>query len=130
MKTIIRMFFRGVRAVVGPILLVWEKLTVPKGLARSPDAQARVDQETRALSLYQFKTCPYCIRVRQATRRLSLNIDQRDAQHDSTHRAALADGGGQVKVPCLRIEQEGAPPRWLYESKEIIHYLEQRFADR
>lgn len=50
----------------------------------------------------------------------------RDAKSDPQHRQALQEGGGRVKVPCLRIEEDGKVT-WMYESKDIIGYLEKRF---
>ncbi len=41
------------------------------------------------------------------------------------YRKQLESGGGRIKVPCLRIENE-EQVRWMYESKEIISYLESR----
>ncbi len=38
-------------------------------------------------------------------KRQSVNIELRDAKNDPTHRAELEQGGGRVKVPCLRIEK-------------------------
>ena len=49
------------------------------------------------------------------------------AKHDGEHRQALEQQGGRIKVPCLRIEENGQST-WLYESKAIIAYLDQRFA--
>ncbi|MBT7717899.1 MAG: glutathione S-transferase domain-containing protein, partial [Halieaceae bacterium] len=37
-------------------------------------------------------------------------------------------GGGNLKVPCLRIDQGEQDYEWMYESKDIIQYLEARFA--
>ncbi|HAI96784.1 MAG TPA: glutaredoxin, partial [Methylococcaceae bacterium] len=37
------------------------------------------------------------------------------------------EGGGKLKVPCLRIEEDGKVS-WMYESSDIINYLEDRFA--
>ena len=51
----------------------------------------------------------------------------RDAKNNAEHRQALAEQGGKIQVPCLRIEENGQS-QWLYESKAIIAYLEQRFA--
>ncbi|WP_193678902.1 MULTISPECIES: glutathione S-transferase N-terminal domain-containing protein, partial [Gammaproteobacteria] len=48
--------------------------------------------------------------------------------NDPQARQALLEGGGKVKVPCLRIEENGQV-RWMYESSEIIAYLEGRFAN-
>ncbi len=130
MKSVIRAFFRTVRTVLGPFMLLKERLTQPSGLVREPAAQAAVDQQCRALVLYQFRTCPFCIKVRQEMRRLSLSIEQRDAQHNSAHRAELQQGSGATKVPCLRIIDENGQTQWLADSKSIIAYLNGRFADR
>jgi glutaredoxin len=127
MKWLFRTFFKTLRVVLGPILLLKEKMTAPAGLVRSTEAQQAVDQQTRRLALYQFKTCPFCIKVRQEMRRLSLDIELRDAQNDDTHRAALIAGGGKPMVPCLRIEEADGQCRWMYESGDIIAYLRERF---
>lgn len=128
MKTFIRFFFRTLRTVLGPVMLAKEALTRPKGLVRSPDAQEAVDLACRNLALYQFKTCPFCIKVRQEMHRLSLNVAQLDAQHDGPARSALLKGGGKAKVPCLHITDASGASRWLYDSEKIIAYLRGRFA--
>ena len=61
-------------------------------------------------------------------KRLSLNIEIRDAQRDIANREALFLGGGTIKVPCLRITEADGEVRWLYESDDINDYLKQRFA--
>lgn len=128
MKPLIRLFFRIVRGVLTPVILLADRLSTPKGITRSTEAQARVDAATRHLALYQFRACPFCIKTRRAMKRLSLQIELRDAQHDPKSREELAQGGGQLKVPCLRIDEEDGTVRWLYESDDIIAYLHQRFA--
>ncbi|TDY02536.1 glutaredoxin family protein [Thiohalophilus thiocyanatoxydans] len=128
MKWLIRYFFKTLRLVLSPIILLLNKLTTPRGITRDPEQQQQIDAATRQLALYQFRSCPFCIKVRRAARRLSLNIEQRDALHDPTHRTALLEGGGEVKVPCLRITEHDGQVRWLYESNEIIAYLQSRFA--
>jgi glutathione S-transferase len=60
--------------------------------------------------------------------RLSLPITLRDAQHDSEHREALLQGGGKVQTPCLRITDAQGQVQWMYESNDIIKYLQQRFS--
>lgn len=121
-------FFKLVRLILGPFLLLKEQLTKPKGLVRSAADQTRVDAECAQLALYQFNTCPFCIKVRQEMRRLSLNVEQRDTQHSTENRQALLAQGGSSKVPCLKIVDEENQTRWLYNSREIIAYLQQRFA--
>lgn len=123
MKWIIRLFFRTLRRIIGPIMLFIDWLTTPKGVNRPAEEQQKLDQATASMALYQFKTCPFCMKVRREMKRLSLNIELRDAQHDQTHREQLLKGGGQVKVPCLRVPAEGKDT-WIYESDEVIKYLQ------
>ncbi len=128
MKTLIRLFFKTLRVILGPIMLLWERLSRPQGVQRPAAAQAEVDLACRPLALYEFQTCPFCIKVRQEMRRLSLNIERRDAQEEGPHRTALVAGGGRAMVPCLRIEDGAGKIEWLYESTAIIDYLRGRFA--
>lgn len=128
MKFIIRSFFRTLRLVLTPFMLLGEKLSTPKGIERPAEAQQRVDQECQGLVLYQFKACPFCMKVRKEISRLSLNIELRDAQHDPEHREALLQGGGKIQTPCLKITGEQGKIRWMYESGDIIQYLQQRFS--
>jgi glutathione S-transferase len=58
--------------------------------------------------------------------RLGLSIEYRDAKRNKIHRQELLTEGGQIKVPCLRIE-EGSETRWLYESRAINAYLSKKF---
>lgn len=123
----VRLFFKTLRLILGPFMLLWEYLTRPKGIIRTTEDQQVIDRECRNLTLYQFRTCPFCIRVRQEMRRLSLDIQCRDAQPEGTYRDELLCGGGQVKVPCLRIKEDMGEERWLYESEKVIEYLRNRF---
>ena len=128
MKFFIRLFFKTLRIVLGPVLLLKESLTRPKGLTRLDAAQAAVDQQCQSLTLYQFKTCPFCIKVRQEISRLSLTIERLDAQPEGDNRQALLQGGGQAKVPCLKITDAAGNSQWLYDSEKIVAYLRGRFA--
>ena len=128
MKFIIRSFFQLIRLLLGPVILFWDLVTTPKGIERPEIEQDEIDQQTKSLVLYQFRTCPFCIKVRRAMKRLSLNIETRDAQRDIANREALLLGGGAIKVPCLRITDQNGEVRWLYESDNINDYLKQQFA--
>lgn len=126
MKIIIRYFFRSLRLVLTPFMLLSEKISTPSSLKRPPEEQGRVDSACENLALYQFSACPFCIKVRKEIARLGLSIETRDAQHDENHRETLAAGGGRVKVPCLLIRENGQE-QWLYESDDIKSWLQQRF---
>jgi glutaredoxin len=128
MRTVIRAFFRTLRVVLGPVMLLKERLTQPVGVQRAPAAQAAVDQQCQSLALYQFSTCPFCIKVRQEMRRLSLPIEKRDAQHHAANRNELLQGSGATKVPCLKITEADGQTRWLQDSTEIMAYLRERFS--
>jgi len=125
MRLIIRYFFKGVHAIIGPILLTADWMFTPRGIERDPDEQQRIDKQTKNLVMYQFLTCPFCIKTRRAIKRLSLNIETRDALRHAPSRQQLLEGGGEIKVPCLRISGEDDKVEWLYESNEIIKYLKE-----
>jgi glutaredoxin len=128
MRVIFRYFFKAVHYTVGPLLLLWEKLATPAGIERPAEVQQQVDASTRSLVLYQFLMCPFCVTVRRTIKRLSLNIETRDAMRDMTSRRQLMQGGGQLQVPCLRITDEQGNVTWMYESLAIISYLQAEYA--
>lgn len=128
MKFFIRLFFKTLRVLLGPVMLLKENLSRPTGLVRPPAAQALVDQQCQSLALYQYKTCPFCIKVRQEISRLSLKIQRIDAQHEGRDRQELQQHGGQAKVPCLRITDHAGNSQWLYDSEKIKAYLQGRFS--
>ena len=123
MKLFIRFFFKTLRIILAPVMPVWEFVTRPKGIVRSPAVQQKVDQQCRSMVLYQYRTCPFCIKVRQEMRRLSMPIERRNVQKDGVNRADLVRGGGQAKVPCLKITDSAGKSEWLYDSAKIIAYL-------
>ena len=67
------------------------------------------------------------MKTRRTLRRLNVPVALRDAKNNEQDRQTLLEQGGKIKVPCLRIEENGQT-QWLYESKAIIAYLDQRFA--
>lgn len=116
-----------IRNVLGVIMATLDLVTRGSKLKRTQEKQQEVNNALQQLSLYQFFACPFCIKTRRAMHKLNLPIETRSASEGSPHREELLAGGGRVKVPCLRIEQDGKV-EWLYESSEIIRYLETRFS--
>ena len=119
-----------IRFILGRLILLFNWMFSPRSVDRDPSEQAAIDNQTANLALYQYEACPFCVKVRRAMKRHGLNIETRDVKRCDTSREELLAGGGDLKVPCLRVEggEEGAT--WLYESKDIIQYLEGRFAPR
>ncbi len=128
MKIIIRTFFKSLRIILGPVMLLKEKLTSPKGIVRPQAAQQNADLQCQSLALYQYKTCPFCMKERQEIGQLSLNIKRIDEQPPGADRDALTRKGGQTKVLCLKITDAAGKSQWLYDSERIVGYLRERFA--
>lgn len=120
------MILKALREGLGRMIVLVDHLTRPAPVRRSPQEQRRVDGAAADLALYQFLACPFCIKTRRALHRLNVAVELRDAQKDQARRAELLAGGGKIQVPCLRIQEAGGV-HWLYESKAIIAYLEERF---
>ena len=121
------MIVKALRVGLGQLIVFGDWISRPAKRKRDPAAQALVEQQARGLSLYQFHACPFCVKTRRTLHRLNVPVALRDAKHDPVHRQALLEGGGRVKVPCLRIEENGKTT-WMYESKAIIAYLDKRFS--
>jgi glutaredoxin len=117
-----------IRWILGRIVLTIDFFTTPKGLKRALDEQHEINIQTTKLALYQFSACPFCVKVRRSMKRLSLDIELRDAKKNQHHRSELEQQGGRIKTPCLRIENPAGDVTWMYESSDIIRYLEQRFS--
>jgi glutaredoxin len=119
---------RIIRLILGNLILFLNWVFTPRSVARDSAAQTTIDQQTASLALYQYEACPFCVKVRRAMKRHALTIETRDVKRSETAREELLAGGGDLKVPCLRIEGEQGQVQWLYESKDIVRYLEERFA--
>lgn len=121
------MFIKALRIGLGQLIIFIDFLTRPRKLRRAPEVQAQVEQAAAGLSLYQFHACPFCVKTRRAIHQLNIPVTLRDAKNDEQHRQTLLSEGGAIKVPCLRIDENGQST-WMYESKAIIAYLQGRFA--
>jgi glutaredoxin len=116
-----------VRAILGALILFFNWVFTPKSIKREENEQILIDTQTQKMALYQYAACPFCVKVRRAMKRSALKIETRDAKRNEQFKEELLQGGGQLKVPCLRIEEDNGDVRWMYESGDIISYLEQRF---
>jgi len=122
-----KVLLRGMREIAGVIWAFFSFIFTPKRVNRTDEEQARVNEEVKNLSLYQYFGCPFCIKVRKTVRRLKLPLEYRNAQvRGGEHRNTLEKEGGTMKVPCLRIDEDGKTT-WLYESNDIVAYLNKRF---
>lgn len=116
-----------VRAILGALILLLNWVFTPKSIKREASVQVSIDAQTSKLALYQYAACPFCVKVRRAMKRSALNIETRDAKRSEKFKEELVTGSGQLKVPCLRIEEDNGDVSWMFESSDIIDYLEGRF---
>ena len=79
--------------------------------------------------LYQYRSCPFCARVRRFLDDRGVDLPERDILREPAAFRELLAGGGSSTVPCLRIESD-AGTRWMYESADIIDYLGERLPTR
>ncbi len=121
------MLLKFVRNALGMLIVFLDWLTRPKAVKRDPESQAKAQSALDGHSLYQLYACPFCVKTRRAVHSLGVNVDTRDINKDPQNRIALQQGGGQVKVPCLRIDANGETT-WMYESNDIIQYLQSKVA--
>nr|BFE95107.1 glutathione S-transferase N-terminal domain-containing protein [Pseudomonas brassicacearum subsp. brassicacearum] len=122
------MIVKALRVGLGQLIIFIDFITRPGKKQRPTEAQAQVEQAARSLTLYQFHACPFCVKnpphpaTPQRTRGPA-----RCEKNNEQDRQALLEQGGRIKVPCLRIEENGETT-WMYESKVIIDYLDKRFS--
>jgi len=64
------------------------------------------------------------VKVRRDMKRNGLNIDLRNINKQPEYKDELIREGGKRTVPCLKITAKDDKTTWLYESKEIIQYLQ------
>lgn len=121
--------FKLIRAFTKPIILMAEKLFNPPPIIREPMVQQRIDRETANMAIYEYRGCPFCMRTRRALRRLNLHIELRDTLKNPEHKKTLLEQGGKEQVPCLRYTDDDGKEKWMYESLDIINFLEEKYAN-
>lgn len=121
------MILNAIRNGLGCFIAGVESLTRPAKKQRSAEAQAEVNAAATQLALYQFHACPFCIKVRRTLHILNVPVVLKDAKQTEIERELL-EQGGKRQVPCLRITDDTGHVTWMYESKQIIQYVENRFA--
>jgi glutaredoxin len=117
------MLMKVIRWPIGQLILLVNVVFSPRSPKRAVDEQAKIDNKTHKLSLYQLPSCPFCVKVRRAMKRYGLKIELRNISGKNDFSDELTREGGKRKVPCLRIEKEGGQVQWLYESSDIVTHL-------
>ena len=69
------------------------------------------------------------MKVRKVLHGKNLKIEKRDARRNRAWGEELKSEGGKWQVPCLKITRSDGAVTWLYESRDIINYLNEEFPD-
>jgi glutathione S-transferase len=81
----------------------------------------------QALQLYEFESCPYCRKVREALTILDLDADVFPCpKGGERYRPGVVEAGGKAQFPYLVDPNTG---KAMYESDEILRYLFAEYGD-
>ncbi len=118
------MLMKAIRWPIGQLILLLNVIFSPRSPKRAVNEQAKLDEQTKSLSLYQLPSCPFCVKVRRTMKREGLKIELRNISGNNDFSEELVREGGKRKVPCLRIEKEDGQVQWLYESSDVVSHLQ------
>jgi glutaredoxin len=113
-----------IRWILGRIILFLDFIFAPKARMLSSEEKQKIAASSSGLSLYQYEACPFCVKVRRFLKAEGISLPLVNALTEPG-RTELLDGGGKNQVPCLRIKDKDGTVRWLYESGDIVAYLQQ-----
>ena len=83
---------------------------------------------SESYELFKTDICPFCGMVRRFLDSKKIELPMRDTMRDPDARAELVAGGGRPTVPCLKITKASGEVEWMYESMDIMRYLDAQFA--
>lgn len=118
---------RIIRWILGKIILFLDAVFSPKIRELSLEDRKKVSNASANMALYQFESCPFCVKVRRFMKSEGIEVPLVDATIEPG-RGELLRGGGKLQAPCLKITETSGAVRWLYESNDIIHYLRSNVA--
>ncbi len=96
-------------------------------LAGGASAKAAGPRPSQTITIYDFESCPFCRKVREALTELDLDARVLPCPKQGTRfRPELVDRGGKAQFPYLIDPNTG---RELYESDDIIDYLYAEYGD-
>lgn len=120
------MVLKIIKSTFWELFAIANDLTIPKKIHREVEEQEKLDKVASNMVLYQYYSCPYCVKIRRIIHRLNVRIELRDIRKNESYRKELEDKGGKLQVPCLRINNK-ENLIWLYESNEIKRFLYNNF---
>jgi len=116
----------AIRWILGSLILLLNWIFSPKSIIRDSALQEKIDQKFSGLTLFHYPACPFCVKVRRVIKKHNLSIKLVDPRGCNDKMQELMQGGGKLKVPCLKIQNDDMDISWMYESSSIISFLESR----
>ena len=110
-----------IRFILGRVILFLDWMTSPKSIPASRERIEFIQEKVKDMEIYEFKACPFCVKVRRFMKKNNISIKTKDARRNQDFANELIKGGGKLQVPCLKIG--GGEITWMYESKDIIIFL-------
>ncbi len=96
-------------------------------LGRGWSAQTKSREPAEPLELYEFESCPFCRKVREALTELDLSpVVYPCPPGGERYRKVVKEMGGKAQFPFLVDPNEN---RQMYESVEIVRYLASTYGD-
>ncbi len=81
-----------IRLILGKLTFFFNWAFPLTGIKRDSQVQSKIDLQTARLKLYQYRACPFCVKVRQPMGRQSLTIEKWDVKRSDSARDKLAGG--------------------------------------
>ena len=75
-------------------------------------------------ALYYYDACPFCQRVLRVLPSLSVEVEKCNVMTSAQYRQQQYAATGRTTVPCLRMEDESGKESWMFESADIIRFLQ------
>ena len=122
-RFMVKELMKFIRWILRFVILFLEKVFSPTPIERSAEEQKKVDAAVAGLALYQYEACPFCVKVRRSLKSSGVKIPLRDATKEPFRRELL-ESGGKAQAPCLQIRKPDGTVQWLYESNDIIAYVQ------
>ena len=113
------------RHIKGKTLGLVDRFLPVKPIERPAEEQTLLNRESRRMHLYYSRQCPSSISVKRYVERDGLHPVTKEVERADAYRNELVKGGGESRVPCLRICTRSGD-RWIYSPEAIINYLEKR----
>ena len=92
-----------IRFILGRIILFLDWLTSPRPNKISRTELDAIQNKVKNMTIYEFRACPFCVRVRRFMKKNNIIINTKDARRSKVFAQELIDGGGKLQVPCLKI---------------------------